>query len=150
MKLYPLGTQRDLDTEFDRVDFNGWDGSFSGLLKKYFRDNRRYNGIHIITSEETVEMYYFTFSPDSPTVDISVFTAMGYDHDNLLKGIENPLYICVDVFEWQGLKYTKVSHEEELVKGRVAKKLIKEYLDPFYFKPNKNKYKIPDITIQKF
>lgn len=150
MKLYPLGVQRDLDTEFDRVDYNGWDGAFKGLLKKYFIDNRRYNGLTTVGVGDSIELYYFTYSPDSPTLDISVFTAKGYDSDNLLKGIESPLYVCADVYEWKDSKYTKVSHEEELLSGRVARKLIKYYLDPYYFKPNKNKYKIPDISIQKF
>jgi hypothetical protein len=148
MNLCPLGNQRDLDTEFDRIDYNGWDGAFKGLLKKYFIQNRRYSGLYSIGTDETIELYFYTLSPDSPTLDISVFTALGYDADNLIKGIENPLYLCRDVFEWQKGKYVKTEHEEELISGRVARKLFKFYLDPFYFRPNKNKYKVPDV--QKF
>jgi hypothetical protein len=145
MNLYPLGRQRDLDTEFDKVDFNGWDGAFAGVLRKYFKDNRRHNGMYTIVNEDSVELYYFTLSPDAPTVDASVFFAVGYDKEKLLDGIENPLYVCRDVFTFANGAYIKTSHEEELIGGKIARMLIKNYLDPFYFRPRKNKYKVPNV-----
>lgn len=142
MKLYPLGTQRSLEDSFDEVDYSGPDGSRKGLLKKYFKDNRRYNGIYSEIEGDTVVLYYFSHSPNEPTVDMSVFTAMGYGRDNLLKGLENPLYVCRDVHEFNGTgKFKRVSHEETLLSGATARKLIKMYLDPFYFKLQKREYK---------
>ncbi len=146
MNLYPLGTQRDLDTEFDKVDFNGWDGAFSGVLKKYFKENRRYNGLYTVLNEDTTEVYYFTLSPDEPTVDVSVLVAMGYNKEKLLIGLENPLYVCRDIFALeQDGKFKKVSHEEEIISGKVTRYLIKYYLDPYYFKPQRNTYKVPNV-----
>jgi len=146
MNLYPLGRQRDLDTEFDKIDYNGWDGAFAGVLKKYFKENRRYNGMHMVVHEDYVELHYFTLSPDERIIDASVFCAVGYDEEKLINGIENPLYVCKDVFTLVGGRYKKTSHEEELLSGKVARFLIKNYLDPFYFKPQKNKYKVPNVT----
>lgn len=145
MNLYPLGRQRDLDTEFNKIDYNGWDGAFAGVLKKYFKENRRYNGMYMVFHEDYVELHYFTLSPDKPTVDAFAYVSVGYDEEKLLSGIENPLYVCKDVFTLIDGKYTKTSHEEELIGGREARILIKNYLDPFYFKPQKNKYKVPNV-----
>jgi hypothetical protein len=146
MNLYPLGEQRDLETEFDKVDYNGWDGAFSGLLKKYFKENRRYNGLYMKVNEDNTELYYFTLSPERPTVDVSVLVALGYNEEKLLIGMESPLYVCKDVFtiEEDG-KVKKTSHEEEIIRGKVTRFLIKYYLDPYFFKPQRNTYKVPDV-----
>lgn len=142
MKLYPLGTQRNLETDFDEVDYSGPDGSRKGLLKKYFEDNRRYNGIYSEVDDDTITLYYFTHGPDTPTVDLSIFVDMGYGRDNLLKGLENPLYVCRDVYEFNGTgKFKRIIHEETLLGGATARKLIKYYLDPFFFKLQKREYK---------
>jgi hypothetical protein len=142
MKLSPLGTQRNLETDFDEIDYSGPDGSNKGLLKSYFKTNRRYNGIYLEVEGETVTLYYYSLSSNTPvTLDISVYVALGYDKYRLLRGLDHPLFICKDVYEFNGAgKFNRIHHEESLLTGAKVTKLLKMYLDPYLFKPTKIEY----------
>jgi len=142
MKLYPLGIQRSLEDNFDEADYSGPDGSRKGLLKKYFEDNRRYNGLYSEIEGDTVTLYFYSYSSELPILDISVYESYGYNKSKLLINMESPLFLHKTVYEFNGSgKFAKIHQEEELLTGSVARKLIKDYLDPFlYKKPPKIEY----------
>lgn len=132
MKLYPLGLQRDLKDNFDKVDYGA-----DGIVKPHALVNRKYNGLYTKLVGEEVWMYYYDWvRPDIDMFEKEKIYAAGYSRTKLRVGQQHPLYVCFDIFVWKDGKYKKVCAERELLPYRAARTLLKEYLDPYHFKPN--------------
>ncbi len=136
MKLYPLGQQRDLKTDFDKVDFYGLHWG-EGRLRTEREHNRRYNGLYVKYVGDERWVYYYDFcGPDVDSFERERIYNKGYSKTELAEGKQHPLYICFDIYVHKEGTYKKVCAERELLPQRVAKILLKDYLDPYYHKPN--------------
>jgi hypothetical protein len=132
MKLYPLGLQRDLKDEFDEVDFGA-----EGLLKPNVLNSRRYSGLYTKILKDQVDVHYYDFCEHNmDSFEIERIYSNGYKRSELRDGRQHPLYVCHDIYVIKNGEYKKVYAERKLLPYRTAKILLKEYLDPYYYKPN--------------
>ena len=135
MTLYPLGTQRDLDEEFDKVDFYGLHWG-EGRMRSNKESNRRYNGLYMVKAGNTIVLYYYEFCTSINSGEQERILNKGYKRQDIREGKQHPLYLCRAEYIVEYGRYRKVEEERTLLHASVAKILLKEYLDPYYFKTN--------------